>query len=380
MTDTTTAKQRWLSAIWPFVRAHLPPAPSLVLEIGCGPAGGFVPAMRERGYHAIGVDPAAPPGPGYHQAEFEHHEPAGPVDAIVACTSLHHVGDLHRVLDRAAAALAPGGVLIVVEWAYEEFDEATAGWCFDRLPDSGEQGWLHRHRDLWLASGQPWHTYLDAWARRERLNSGHAIVQALQARFCTRLLTPAPYFFPDLHPTTETDEQAAAGSGEIRAAGIRYVAVKPAISMAPIGTVRNERPDPGNSDHWGDVETTILVEPRFGDRCLTGLAGFSHVEVIFFFDRLPEREDYRQPLRPRGRADLPEVGVFADRGPRRPNRIGCTICEIVSARGRELRVRGLDAVDGTPVLDIKPVIRQFLPGRIRQPEWVGRLMADYFSR
>ena len=128
------------------------------------------------------------------------------------------------------------------------------------------------------------------------------------------------------------------------------------------------------------METTILVEPRFGDRCLTGLAGFSHVEVIFFFDRLPEREDYRQPLRPRGRADLPEVGVFADRGPRRPNRIGCTTCEIVSARGRELRVRGLDAVDGTPVLDIKPVIRQFLPGRIRQPEWVGRLMADYFSR
>jgi len=90
--------------------------------------------------------------------------------------------------------------------------------------------------------------------------------------------------------------------------------------------------------------------------------------------------DYRQPLRPRGRADLPEVGVFADRGPRRPNRIGCTTCEVVSVRGRELRVRGLDAVDGTPVLDIKPVMRQFLPGRIRQPEWVDRLMADYFSR
>jgi len=90
--------------------------------------------------------------------------------------------------------------------------------------------------------------------------------------------------------------------------------------------------------------------------------------------------DYRQPPRPRGRADLPEVGVFADRGPRRPNRIGCTTCEVVSVRGRELRVRGLDAVDGTPVLDIKPVMRQFLPGRIRQPEWVDRLMADYFSR
>jgi hypothetical protein len=82
-----------------------------------------------------------------------------------------------------------------------------------------------------------------------------------QARFCTRPLTRAPYFFPDLHPTTETDEQAATGSGEIRAAGIRYVAVKPAISMAPIGTVRNERPDPGNSDHWGTWKPRLWSSP-----------------------------------------------------------------------------------------------------------------------
>jgi tRNA-Thr(GGU) m(6)t(6)A37 methyltransferase TsaA len=379
MTDPTTAKQRWLSALWPFIQAHLPPAPASVLEIGCGPTGGFVPTMCERGYHAVGVDPAAPSGPGYHQTQFEHHEPAGPVDAIVACTSLHHVENPGHVLDHAAAALRPGGALIVIEWAYETFDEATARWCFDRLPDSGEQGWLHRHRELWHASDQPWDTYLDAWARRENLHSGHAIAQALQTRFHTRLLTQAPYFFPDLYPTTQTGEQAAADSGEIQATGIRYVATKPAISVTPIGRVHNGRSDPGNSDHWGQVESAILVEPRLGERCLTGLAGFSHVEVVFFFDRLTEREDYRQPLRPRGRADLPEVGVFADRGPRRPNRIGSTICEVVSVNGRELRVRRLDAVDGTPVLDIKPVMRQFLPRRIRQPEWVDRLMAEYFS-
>ena len=379
MVDTTTAKRRWLSALWPFVQAHLPPAPSRVLEIGCGPTGGFVPGLREHGYHAVGVDPAAPSGPGYHQTEFENHQPTGPIDAIVACTSLHHVSDLEQVLDRAVAALAPGGVLIVVEWAYEKFDEATARWSFDRLCNSSEQGWLHSHRDAWLASEQPWHTYLNDWARRERLHSGQAIVQALQARFHTRLLTQAPYFFPDLHPISETDEQAAADSGEIQATGIRYVATKPAICVTPIGTAHNGRSNPQDSDHWGDVDSTILVEPRFGDRCLTGLAEFSHVEVVFFFDRLPEREDYRQPLPPRGRADLPEVGVFTDRGPRRPNRIGSTICKVVSARGRELRVRGLDAVDGTPVLDLKPVMRQFLPDHIRQPEWVDRLMAEYFS-
>ena len=149
--------------------------------------------------------------------------------------------------------------------------------------------------------------------------------------------------------------------------------------LVPVGTVRNGRTDPQHSDHWGGVESAILVEERFGDHCLTGLGGFSHVEVVYFFHLLPEREDYRKPLRPRGRADLPEVGVFCDRGPRRPNRIGCTLCEVVSARGRELRVRGLDAVDGTPVLDIKPVMRQFLPRHIRQPAWAGALMKDYFT-
>lgn len=224
MTGTTTAKERWLTAIWPFVSAHLPPAPSRVLEIGCGTAGGFVPAMRDGGYDAIGIDPAAPPGADYLQSEFEHHEVPYPVDAIVACTSLHHVDDLSRVVDHAAATLAPNGVLIVVEWAHERFDEATARWCFDRLPDGGEQGWLHSHRDLWLSSGKPWQAYLDAWVGDERLHSGKEIVQALQARFSTRQLAEAPYFFSELPPTSESDEQAAADSGEIQATGIRYVA------------------------------------------------------------------------------------------------------------------------------------------------------------
>lgn len=379
MTDTTTAKQRWLDARWPFVRANLPPAPSRVLEIGCGPTGGFVRTMREHGYAATGVDPAAPSGPDYHRAEFEKHQLSEPVDAIVACTSLHHVADLDEVLDRAVAALTPGGVLIVVEWAYERFDEATARWSFDRLSDSGEPGWLHSHREQWLASGRDWHSYLEDWAARENLHRGEAISQALRARFHTRSLTHAPYLFPDLHSVSEADEQAAADAGAIRATGIHHVLNKPAVGVTPIGTVHNGRTDPQDSDHWGDVESTIVVDRRFGDGCLTGLADFSHVEVVFFFDQLNERTDYRRPSHPRGRADLPAVGVFADRGPRRPNRIGCTIGEIVSVHGRELRVRGLDAVDGTPVLDIKPVMRQFLPEHIRQPDWVDHLMAEYFT-
>jgi tRNA (adenine37-N6)-methyltransferase len=148
--------------------------------------------------------------------------------------------------------------------------------------------------------------------------------------------------------------------------------------MNPVGLVRNARPDPANSDHWGQVVSTILIGERFGERCLDGLAGFSHVEVLFVFHQASERDDYQQPRPPRGRADLPAVGVFADRGPRRPNRIGATICEIVSAEGRQLTVRGLDAIDGTPVLDLKPVMLEFLATNVHQPAWVGKLMRDYF--
>lgn len=150
-------------------------------------------------------------------------------------------------------------------------------------------------------------------------------------------------------------------------------------ALSPIGAVRSERTDPGDSDHWGDVVSTIVVDERFGPQSLVGLTEFSHVEVLYLFDRLAERDDYRVTRRPRGREDLPAVGVFADRGPRRPNRIGATFCAVVSVDGRELRVRGLDAVDGTPVLDVKPAMRPFLPTEILQPEWVELLLADYFK-
>jgi tRNA (adenine37-N6)-methyltransferase len=72
--------------------------------------------------------------------------------------------------------------------------------------------------------------------------------------------------------------------------------------------------------------------------------------------------------------------VFADRGPRRPNRIGATICPILAATGRQLTVKGLDAIVGTPVLDIKPVMAEFLPGNTRQPRWATILMSEYFTQ
>ncbi|MDH2425986.1 class I SAM-dependent methyltransferase [Sphaerisporangium sp. TRM90804] len=228
-----TSTERWLTALWPFVHAHLPPSPGRVLEIGCGPAGGFVPALRSAGYDATGVDPDAPDEPGYRRTTFEDRPADTPFDAIVACTSLHHVADLDTVLDRMAEALAPGGTAVVVEWSHERFDERTAAWCFDRLGGTGEPGWLHRHRDRWRASGEPWDAYRASWAGEESLHRGEEIVHALRGRFLTRSSDEGPYFFSDLDGVTAADEQAAIDSGRIQATGIRYVGVRGVTPKGP---------------------------------------------------------------------------------------------------------------------------------------------------
>jgi SAM-dependent methyltransferase len=231
--------------MWRFVQPALPPAPAAILEIGCGRSGGFVPRLVAAGYDAVGVDPEAPDGPGYEQREFEQYQVPKPVAAVVACTSLHHVGDLDDVLDRVAAALAPGGAVVIIEWAWERFDEQTARWCFDRLAelasdsdsdsgsglDSGsddERGWLHTHRDQYRASGLSWDAYHAGWAMEEGLHRGERIVDALDARFTRRSYETGPYFFADLDGVTFEDEQAAIDTGLIRPTGIRYLASMPA--------------------------------------------------------------------------------------------------------------------------------------------------------
>ena len=92
----------------------------------------------------------------------------------------------------------------MVEWARERFDEATAEWCFARLPAPGEdRGWLNDRYEQWQASGQRWDAYFRSWADGEGLHSGEDILRALQARFETRELSYGAYFFPDLSGTSE---------------------------------------------------------------------------------------------------------------------------------------------------------------------------------
>lgn len=187
-------------------------------------AGRFRPHAAHQRYEAAGVDPEAPLGPGYSQVEFEQYEMPRPADAIVACTSLHHVADLGAVLDMVEAALVPGGVLVIVEWARERFDVATARWCFDRLPPrpGNDHGWLHHRCAEWRESGQPWDAYCRSWAAAAGLHSGQDILRELDARLGPGSVTYAPYFFPELTGASEADEQAAIDSGQIQAGRIQY--------------------------------------------------------------------------------------------------------------------------------------------------------------
>jgi SAM-dependent methyltransferase len=218
----TEADRRWLAATWPFVRASLPEPPGRVVEVGCGALGGFVPELRQSGYDAVGVDPEAPTGPSFRRVEFERYDDPRPVDAVIACTSLHHLGNLDSATDKVAEALLPGGVLVVVEWVHELFDEPTARWCFDRLPRDGHT-FLHRHRDAWAESGLSWSTYFRRWARDEhRLHTWTEIDHALATRFTADRVDPGPYYFPALG-IGENDEVAAIASRAIQAGAIRYV-------------------------------------------------------------------------------------------------------------------------------------------------------------
>lgn len=137
----------------------------------------------------------------------------------------------------------------------------------------------------------------------------------------------------------------------------------------------------GRDENWGTVVAEIrLDDSRFEPACVSGLEEFSHVEVVFVFDQLSENEIETRTRHPRENPLWPKVGIFAQRGRKRPNRLGATICELVSIEGLAIRVRGLDAFDGSPVVDLKPVMREFLPdpGSIRQPQWSRELMSTYF--
>jgi tRNA (Thr-GGU) A37 N-methylase len=152
------------------------------------------------------------------------------------------------------------------------------------------------------------------------------------------------------------------------------------LTFEPIGLVVGGRGE-AFDDGWDAVSAAIELDAaRFAPESVAGLADFSHLEVVYHFHRVPEEKVQTGARHPRNRADWPLVGIFAQRGKNRPNRIGSTICRVLRREGTRLRVAELDAIEGTPVLDLKPVMREFLPREdVRQPRWSHELMARYWN-
>lgn len=151
------------------------------------------------------------------------------------------------------------------------------------------------------------------------------------------------------------------------------------VTLRPIGTVRGGRDQPIDDD-WGASRARLELDPaQFGPEALAGLSDFSHAEVIFLFDQVTPDKVETGARRPRGRDDWPVVGIFAQRGKNRPNRLGVTVCRIVGVDGLAVEVEGLDAIDGTPIVDIKPVLSGFLPREaVREPDWALEIMKAYW--
>jgi len=152
------------------------------------------------------------------------------------------------------------------------------------------------------------------------------------------------------------------------------------VQIEPIGYVGSPRTE-AIDDDWDPITATITLDAgRFGPDALAGLDGFSHLEVVYVFDRVEPDAVETGARRPRGNPDWPSVGIFAQRAKGRPNRLGVSVCRLVGVDGLVLTVQGLDAIDGTPVVDLKPYMVEFAPrGEVRQPSWSHELMAAYWN-
>jgi SAM-dependent methyltransferase len=206
-----------------FVLARLP-AGGRVLEMGCGD-GELALVLADRGYDVLAIDPVAPDGPIFRRVALEELDDPGPFAAVVASRSLHHVGDLGAALDKIAALLAPGGVLLLDEFAPDRLDDPTTDW------------WYGQRRALAAARGKGAPASLDAFraeqAREHEGLHGYATIRpALDARFEERAFSWEPYLYRELDGVATRElERALIDAGAIQATGYRYAGV-------PLATIR----------------------------------------------------------------------------------------------------------------------------------------------
>lgn len=146
--------------------------------------------------------------------------------------------------------------------------------------------------------------------------------------------------------------------------------------VKPIGFVKNKRIEKSDRN-WSSIESRIELTNEFNSDSFDGIESFSHLQILYYFHK--SEKVFKGSEYPRGDKKYPKVGIFAQRKKDRPNHIGATIVNLIRKDGKTLIVSNLDAIDGTPVLDIKPVFNEYLPKEeVIQPKWARELMENYW--
>jgi 2-polyprenyl-3-methyl-5-hydroxy-6-metoxy-1,4-benzoquinol methylase len=200
-------------AVLAFVRAHLPPPPARVLEVGAG-RGELAAALRGAGYEVVAIDPAADGAPGVEAVPLhDFRADDGSFDAAVAIVSLHHVEPLAGSLARLAALVRPGGVLVVDEFDVSTFDERAARWQMGQRAAAG----LEHPQDI------------AAWSHdlRGHLHDVATIRAALEPGFALGEPVRGPYLYRwELDPALRTVEEHLVAAGDLPATGARFVGIR----------------------------------------------------------------------------------------------------------------------------------------------------------
>jgi len=150
------------------------------------------------------------------------------------------------------------------------------------------------------------------------------------------------------------------------------------IQLQSIGIVKNKRTEVID-DNWGEVISEIELSKDIIEESLEGIDEFSHLEIIFYMNKVDDEKAVAQFRHPRNNTELPKLGTYAQRNKNRPNKLGLTTVELIERKGRSIFVKQLDAINGTPILDIKPVMIEFEPkGEIIQPDWTKEIMTSYW--
>jgi SAM-dependent methyltransferase len=224
----------WQRRVEEIVLGQIGNSPTRVLEVGCG-EGELARTLARVGHSVTAIDPQAPEGPIFRRTTIEEFTDPAQFDHVVAILSLHHVEDLGTALSNMADLLRARGTLVVVEFAWDRIDEATAEWALERLPVASpkeKHSWLGRRCQEWVRGGRGEtrvraESYFAEWASEEGFHSSLLIRDELGRRFVERFFEWVPYLYSDLREdVSEADESAAIEAGTINATGFRYVGTR----------------------------------------------------------------------------------------------------------------------------------------------------------